>query len=67
MLADLLIVLTTVTVDSSAENMNNITLEIHNVLRNKDRIEVVALAVECPDQGGELECPKVIPVSCSSP
>lgn len=66
-MADLLIVSTIVTVDSSAENMNNTTLEIHNVLRNKDRIEAVALAVECPDQPGELERPKVIPVSCSSP
>ena len=66
-MADLLTVLTTVTVDSSAENMNNTTLEIHNVLRNKDRIETVALAVECPDQGGELERPRVIPISCSSP
>ena len=66
-MADLLIVSTIVTVDSSAENMNNTTLEIHNVLRNKDRIEAVALAVECPDQPGELERLKVIPVSCSSP
>ena len=66
-MADLLIVSTTVTVDSSAENMNNTTLEIHNVLRNKDCIETVALAVECPDQAGELERPKVIPVSYSSP
>jgi hypothetical protein len=65
-LADLLIVSTTVTVDSSAENMNNTTLEIHNVLRNKDRTETVALAVECPDQAGELERSKVIPVCCSS-
>ena len=66
-MADLLIVSTIVTVDSSAENMNNTTLEIHNVLRNKDRIETVALAVECPDQEGEFERLKVIPVSCSSP
>jgi len=65
-LADLLIVPTTVTADSSAENMNNTTLEIHNVLRNKDRIETVALAVECPDQAGELERLKVISLSCSS-
>lgn len=65
-MADLLIVSTTVTVDSSAENMNNTALEIHNVLRNKDRIETVALAVECPDQAGELERSKVIPVYCSS-
>ena len=67
MLADLLTVFTTVTLDSSAENMNNTTLEIHNVLRNKGRIETVALAVECPDQAGELERPKAIPVSRSSP
>ena len=66
-MADLLIILTTATVDSSAENMNNTTLEIHNELRKKDRKEAVALAVECPDQPGELERLKVIPVSCSSP
>ncbi|OCL02837.1 hypothetical protein AOQ84DRAFT_443104 [Glonium stellatum] len=39
-----------VTVDSSAENMNDTALEIHNVLRNKDCKEKVALAVEFPDQ-----------------
>ena len=66
-MADLLTVLTTVTVDSSTENMNNTTLEIHNVLRNKDCIETVALAVECPDQAGELKRSKAIPISCSSP
>ncbi|KAI9785534.1 MAG: hypothetical protein M1839_009275 [Geoglossum umbratile] len=47
---DLSIDILIVTVHSCAENMNDTTLEIHNVQCDKDQIETVTLAVECPTQ-----------------